>query len=314
MGLQMTKAPKIEVKKQWALNESGQFTTVRAIIRDHIEPGLYEFITQPSLVGDVPVLDPLEHKLITDDPITMKGSLMDYIIGAAEAFWSKAKLYDMMRLVHKRGLLIEGAPGSGKTLSCLMAGRELGKRNGLAIFVAPNTSIKILPAYLMEIREFEPEMPMMVIFEDIDKHLPPITDHTSAQQDAISAMNMNLLLSLLDGEKQVQNVIYIATTNFLDRIDARLTNRPSRFDEIIRAKAPNKAVRTAYFDRVLSPLPQSYKDKRDDLVAASRGLNFAHMKELAISTCIYDRDVKGESERLKNLAGNHETGFTSEED
>lgn len=302
---------KIPVENLWAKNEDGESRPVRAIMGEHLEPGLYEFIYRKSdLMGDLMSLKPMN--VVTDTLLVLPGSLMEYIVGAAESFWKRGDAYKLMGLVHKRGLMIEGTPGSGKTVSCLMAGQEIGKRGGVAIFVAPSTNIQGLPAFLETLREFEPTMPLMIIFEDIDKHLPPITPQSSGSSDQMSILNMNLLLSLLDGEKQIQNVIYIATTNFLDKIDARLTNRPSRFDEIIKAKAPNKIARKAYFEKIV---PDAFNDKLDSLVQNSKGLNFAHMKELAICTCIYDRDVEKTSERLRNLNGNHGTGFAdSEED
>ncbi len=301
---------KIPVENLWAKSEDGESRPVRAIMGEHLAPGLYEFIYKKSdLMGDLLSLKPMN--VVTDTLLVLPGSLMEYIVHAAEAFWKRSAAYKLMGLIHKRGLMIEGTPGSGKTVSCLMAGQEIGKRGGVAIFVAPSTNIQALPAFLETIREFEPKMPLMVIFEDIDKHLPPITQSSSGQSDLISMMNMNLLLSLLDGEKQIENVIYIATTNFLDRIDARLTNRPSRFDEIIKAKAPNKLARRAYFEKIVPP---EFSSKLDALVQNSKGLNFAHMKELAICTCIYERDVEKTSERLRNLDGNHGAGFAPEED
>ena len=302
---------KIPVENLWAKSEDGESRPVHAIMSKSLQSGLYEFICKKSeLMGDMLSLMPMS--VVTDKLLVLPGSLMEYIVRAAEEFWGSSEDYKSMGLIHKRGLMVEGTPGSGKTVSCLMAGQEIGKRGGVAIFVAPNTNIMGLPGFLETIRKFEPKMPLMVIFEDIDKHLPPITDRSSGSSDQLSVMNMSLLLSLLDGEKQIENVIYIATTNFLDKIDARLTNRPSRFDEIIKAKAPNKISRRAYFDSIVPP---QFNSKIDPLVQNSKGLNFAHMKELAICTCIYKRDTEKTAERLRNLNGNHGTGFSdSEED
>ncbi len=149
-----------------------------------------------------------------------------------------------------------------------------------------------------------------MIFEDIDKHIPEITPHTSGTADANSRANMTLLLSLLDGEKQIQKVMYIATTNYFEKIDDRLTNRPSRFDEIIKAKPLGKKARRAYFESIVPP---TY-DKINALVEGSRGLNFAHMKELAICSVIYKRDIEKTAEGLKNLAENRSTGFAETEE
>ena len=47
-------------------------------------------------------------------------------------------------------------------------------------------------------------------------------------------------LSLLDGENQIGNVVYVATTNYPEKLDKRFTDRPSRFDVVQKISMPNE--------------------------------------------------------------------------
>jgi len=110
-------------------------------------------------------------------------------------------------------------------------------------------------------------------------------------------------------------VVYLATTNFVKRLDFRLTNRPSRFDEVIATRPPSGRVREAYFRRILPAgaaedghlIGGSTVDK---LVAASKGMYFAHMKELAIAHWVYKHPLDAVAERIRELADNKSTGFS----
>ncbi len=143
----MTKK-KLELESGWALDEDGHFRPLKALIQSHIAPGLYELLATPPtefMPGTIE-LKPLE--AVTDKLLTLPGSLTEYIVRTAEEFWMKGDEYKAMGLVHKRGLMLEGKPGTGKTAICLLAGQEIGKRGGIAIFVGPNTLINMLPRLL----------------------------------------------------------------------------------------------------------------------------------------------------------------------
>ncbi len=218
-------------------------------------------------------------------------------MGAIEKFWANKHKYDAMGLVHKRGIIMEGEPGTGKTAICLLVGQEIGRRGGCAVFTSPKTNIAPLPDVLKMIREVHPEMPLINIMEDIDKH--------RRQIDSI--------LPMLDGENQVNNIVHIATTNFKDKLDTRLTNRPSRFDEVIKVKSPLIKAREAYLREVFkdSGMPENVIR---DVAKHAKGLNFAHLKELAVSTYIYEIDPAKTANKLKALMENRPVGFREDDE
>jgi hypothetical protein len=282
--------------KQWAVSQDNEWSPFDGDVKNQISPGLYELnmIDGSLFMPGRPVLKPM--KIASDNLLSLPESLAEYIIRSVEIFWNNKPKYESMGLLHKRGLMLEGAPGTGKTAICLMVGQEFGKKGGIAIFVAPRTPVSPLPEMFKIIRDFHPELPILNILEDIDKH----------------SREIDKLLPMLDGENQIGNIVHLATTNFVDKLDARLTNRPSRFDEVIKAKPPVMATRIAYFETILPK--DTPKTVITELATVSKGLGFAHMKELAISVHVYDKNAAKTATRLRALGDNKGTGFVDDED
>lgn len=281
--------------KFWAVDD-GEWRLVEGTIEQKLKPGLYELTVREMMMGP-PAITLTEMKPKTDKLLPLPDSLCEYIVGSIEKFWANKKKYDDMGLVHKRGLLMEGDPGTGKTAICLLVGQEIGRRGGCAVFTSPKTNIAPLPNVLKMIREVHPDMPIINIMEDIDKH----------------RRQVDTILPMLDGENQVPNIVHLATTNFRDKLDARLTNRPSRFDEVIKVKPPLQKAREAYLREVFKggDVPEALLKA---VVKHAKGLNFAHLKELAVATYVYDHDVEKAVSRLKALAENRPVGFREDEE
>jgi hypothetical protein len=292
------KSPKEEIapkEKFWAV-DGGEWRLVEGTIEHVLKPGLYELVVRESLMGP-PSITLAEMTPKTDKLFALPDSLCEYIVGTIEKFWNNKHKYDEMGLVHKRGILMEGAPGTGKTAICLLVGREIAKKGGCAIFTKPNTSIYPLPRILRAVRDMHPEMPLLNIMEDIDRH----------------KREMDTLLPLLDGEDQVANIVHIATTNFKDKLDDRLTGRPSRFDDVIKVKHPLKKAREEYLKNVF-PNDKIPADVLDKVAKVSGGLNFAYLKELAVSTYVYEIDPAVTSKKLKAQMENRPMGFSDKEE
>ena len=61
------------------------------------------------------------------------------------------------------------------------------------------------------------------------------------------------ILNILDGVHQVDNVFYIATTNYIQQIPPRIRNRPSRFADVIEIGPPSANLRKAYIEAKIHP-------------------------------------------------------------
>ena len=76
----------------------------------------------------------------TDDLMDFSGTIVDDLFQDALAFWKEAKKYETYGLTHKRGYLLHGPPGTGKTsLGILLGRRVIESQKGL-VKTAPAAS------------------------------------------------------------------------------------------------------------------------------------------------------------------------------
>lgn len=223
-----------------------------------------------------------------DDLLELPDSSSDFIVKNVESFWKKEEKFRELGFLWKRGILMWGPPGSGKTSTLHLVAKRVVDLKGLVIYV--NNPL-IAAGGLAILRKIEPKRPIVVILEDID---------AIAQQFGESN-----LLALLDGELQIDNVIFIATTNYPERLDKRLINRPSRFDIIKKIGMPNEESRRLYLTK---KHPRFNKELSKDLekelklwLEYSKEFSMAHLKELIILTEIFDTPLKEACDRLKAM-------------
>ena len=181
---------------------------------------------------------------------------------------------------HKRGFLLYGPPGSGKTSCTAMIISKMIEKKG-TVFISHDPYI--LQKALSSFRQVEPDRPLVVVMEDIDS--------------IIDQYGESCVLSILDGENQVENVVYIATTNYPEKLDGRIANRPSRFDKVVKIGMPNADARRMY---LLSKL-ESVVNNGIDLVKETEGMSIAHIKELIIAIYCQESDVAETLDRLKKM-------------
>lgn len=121
----------------------------------------------------------------------------------------------------KRGILLEGKYGTGKSLTARVTAK-IGVDNGWT-FIMLNRS-QGLKAAIEFAREYQP---CVIFAEDIDR---------AADR---SDENVNDLVNLLDGMiSKTMEMMVVLTTNHIENIDRSLL-RPGRFDAVISIDAPD---------------------------------------------------------------------------
>jgi SpoVK/Ycf46/Vps4 family AAA+-type ATPase len=133
------------------------------------------------------------------------------------------------------------------------------------------------------IKDIEPNKKVLVIWEEFD---------------TILRHDESTLLSLLDGEIQVGNIIYLATTNYLAKIPARIKNRPSRFARVIEVSEPNEESRRAFLK---AKLHDSDTDKLEPMVQATEGFVIDQIKDLIISVCCFGYPISEAVLKIKQM-------------
>jgi SpoVK/Ycf46/Vps4 family AAA+-type ATPase len=145
-----------------------------------------------------------------------------------------------------------------------------------------NVAITILG--LNAIREIEPTRPLVTVTEDLDEYFKP--DKSSKP-----------ILSMYDGENQVDHVVHLATTNYPERLEDRIIQRPSRFDVIICLGTPKAEAREAYMRHMLGE--DFSKNEFQSFVSDTKGLSFAHLKEFILATICLGKPAQATLARLQ---------------
>lgn len=221
--------------------------------------GLYSITIDRN--DDKPVY--IRRDLRTDNIIDLEEGLTKNMAKEIQVFWGKAKTFASMGFLHRRGYLLYGPQGTGKSSVVKQVVMDVINKGGL-VFLCDNP--KFLNQALVTLRQTEPDRSLVCVFEDVDAIIAKYGDDD--------------LLSVLDGANMIDHVLNIATTNYPERLDRRIVARPRRFDRIIKVGLPSAKVRREFLASITPKMP---KKAFDDLVMKTDGLSMAALTEMVIS-------------------------------
>jgi predicted AAA+ superfamily ATPase len=270
---------------QWSVLQNDQFAPSYVSI-SHVPSGLYEMKWNSSLQTWVIA----KQALNIDELYELPSPEIESILSDIKIFWRKRDTYKEYNFVHKRGILLYGDPGCGKSgIIQLCVKNLIEEENGIVINIKEDEDFKAFVDFVPTIRTIEPERPLIVILEDID---------SLAGEDRYSTTK---LLNILDGVKQIENVVYIATTNYPEKLQERITNRPSRFDRRYEVQMPSRAIRESYIKNKLSD--EDLKNiNLEEWLDSSDDMSLSHLKELVISVIVMGKDFKESLATLNALS------------
>lgn len=221
-----------------------------------------------------------EKKIKTDKLINIPGSKADIILKEIELFWAKEDNFRKYGFLQRRGYLLYGPPGSGKTAIVEQVLAKVIELDGIGFICRNPVSLSRTLQYY---RSIDQNRKIVCLFEDLDS----IIDNCGDDE----------LLSYLDGENQIDKVINIATTNYPNKLDKRIINRPRRFDVIINVPFPEEHLRVAYFKEKLKINGKELAE----WVKLTKGFSFAGCADLIIHVKCLNEDLTEAAAKVRSL-------------
>lgn len=218
----------------------------------------------------------------TDELYTFSNSCTTQVLEEVNNFWDKRELYKQFKISHKRGILLCGAPGCGKTSIIQLLVKQIVEQQGL-VFMASNRDEFSGLKYMLAstIRQIEKTRPIITIIEDVDQLIESLGGDAA-------------ILDFLDGSDSIENHLVILTSNNTTALSEALL-RPSRIDLIYEIPNPSKETRLEYFKK-----KEIDPEIITEVVNMTEGFSFAELKEVFIAIKVLGKTVLETIKRIKD--------------
>lgn len=215
------------------------------------------------------------------------------------------EIFTRMGIRPPRGILLYGAPGTGKTLLAKAVAKET-EANFISI-KGPELLSKWVGESEKAVREIfkkaRQASPTIIFFDEVDSIAPR---RGQSDDSHVTERVVNQLLTEMDGLQMMNDIVIIAATNRPDILDTALL-RPGRFDRIILTPVPDIETRKSIFRIHLKNVPlEDESDKSSDksTPTKSKGVKKARVsaktaKKMASDEAISQKDVDDE-EKLRS--------------
>ena len=154
----------------------------------------------------------------------------------------EAEKYEEYGAKIRSGILLEGNPGTGKTLLAKALAGEIDVP--FIQYSATEMSSKFVGESEDKVRQIfnyaKKNAPCIIFFDEIDSIATSRQKNTASYEKNL----LNQLLTCLDGFSPRDGVIFIAATNLAENLDEAI-KRPGRFDRIVHVDLPNVKEREA---------------------------------------------------------------------
>ena len=167
----------------------------------------------------------------------------------------------------KRGLLLYGPPGVGKTHTVRYLVSELV---GTTIVELTGETLGAIRDACSIARSLQPAM---IVVEDVDL-IAEERDHYGGETPLLFT-----LLNEMDGLAEDADVVFLLTTNRVDLLEPALASRPGRVDQAVHIGLPDRESRRRLVDLYRGALDVDLS-RVDDVLERTDGVTASFLKEL----------------------------------
>ncbi|MFD4410526.1 ATP-dependent zinc metalloprotease FtsH [Streptomyces sp. NPDC058251] len=197
-------------------------------------------------------------------------------------FLKNPDAYRRMGAKMPRGVLLAGAPGTGKTLLA----RAVAGEAGVPFFSASASEFieMIVGVGASRVRELFAEArkvaPSIIFIDEIDTIGRARAGGSGMGGHDEREQTLNQILTEMDGFSGSEGVIVIAATNRADVLDPALT-RPGRFDRVVNVSPPDRGGREAILEIHTRDIPLSPEVDLSQVARTTPGMTGAELANLA---------------------------------
>lgn len=258
----------------------------------------FEYVTDKNKdVKDVEVKSGIwaianKHQVLVLNPaeFTSQCLIEDYsftkeITSKVDTFFKKLDVYKELGIDAKRGILLYGPPGGGKSTAIAKVADLYANQEDTAVIIWPSDKFEA-----RTVKDFLSSLNYTI--NNIKKLILVIEDLGGIEQAQSMRYSEASLLSILDNSERTFSIptMIIATTNFPETFLENLTNRPQRFDDVIEVKRPTSEARSTFLsffgkDMVTDSDKTKIKANKYDIFSP------AHIKEVVVYAKLYDISI-----------------------
>lgn len=222
-----------------------------------------------------------------------------------DTFFNKLDVYAKLGVDPRRGILLYGPAGTGKSTVISKISQKYSQLKDTAVVLWPSDKFEA-----RDVKDFLSQFSYSK--HQINKLILVIEDLGGAEQNSGPRYSESSLLSLLDNVERTFTIptVIIATTNFPEMFLENLTNRPQRFDDVIEVKRPEAEARSKFLEFFSqSTLTEAQVKKIQEKKYSI--FSVAHLKEVVIRSMLYDISLEDSMDKVFEQADKASKSFSN---